>query len=38
MVQETKIFYNNINTKSIKKVEITKAIALLHNITHRTKY
>jgi len=31
--ERIKRFHNNINTKSIKKVEITKAIALLHNIT-----
>jgi len=35
--ERIKRFHNNINTKSIKKVEITKAIALLHNITTQNK-
>jgi len=36
--ERTKRFYNNINTKSVKKVEeIAKAIALLHNITTQNK-
>jgi transposase-like protein len=36
--ERTKRFNNNINTKSVKNVEeMTKAIALLHNITTQTR-
>jgi len=36
--ESVSIFYNNINTKSVKYVEeIAKATALLHNITTQNK-